>query len=401
MSKVCILGASGLIGATLVERLMKQGIHEIVPVINSAGGAWRLTRYGMPLVQANLCDADAVDRAVEGADIVVNCARVPERNILQATKNLIETCQKHSVDRLIHLSSVAVYGEAPAPESEYEDAPVVAERGSYGDFKARQDALIEKACEQGHLKASVLCIPNITGTYSAYLLFLLSGMGTRSFTLVDEGQNPVMICDVHNICHAIELAFKTDSLDGKRTFIMDGEQTTWKQLADELAPLIGHELPLPNLSSDAAHSLLKGGPRGIRGAVGTAKQIAKIPGVKKTIKQNVALTRSLIKWRSRLSNLPVGQRLVNRVMSSGSKPKTGSHKPLQVTQVPTDVRFLKHQMRGVRHSNSKAEQTLGYTPEVSFEQSMQAFALWYRTMHGHNGPSTTLLAELDAQAWQQ
>lgn len=401
MSRICILGASGLIGATLVERLMKQGQHEVVPVINSAGSAWRLTRYGMPLIQANLSDKEAVDKALEGANIVVNCARVPENRILDATNNLINACQAHGVERLIHLSSVAVFGETPAPESVSEDAPVIAEKRSYGDFKARQDALIQKACEEGRLKASVLCIPNISGTYSAYMLFLLAGMGSRSFALVDEGRYPVMLCDVHNICHAIELAFDTEHLDGSRTFIMDGEQTTWKQLAETLAPLVGHELPLPMLSRDAAMDVLEKGPKGLRGAAGTLKQLASLPGVKKTIKQNVSLTRSLIKWRSRVSHLPGGvQGRITRLVAGSGGTKAGSSGATRVTRAPTDVRFLRHQLRDVRHSNAKAVRTLGYSPEVTFEQSMQAFALWYRTMHGHTGPSASLLAELDAQAWQ-
>jgi len=360
MSRICILGASGLIGATLVERLMQEGVHEIVPVINSAGSAWRLTRYGIPLVQANLGDADAVDKAIAGSDIVVNCARLSENMILAATSNLIETCKRHKVDRLIHLSSVAVYGESPKPESVTEDAPVNADKG----------------------------------------MFLLSGLGTRSFALVDEGNQPVMLCDVHNICHAIELAFTTEHLDGSRTYIMDGESTTWKQYAETLAQLVGHEVPLPSLSPQQARDILEKGPKGIRGAMGTARQLAQLPGVKKTIKRNANLTRALIKWRSRVTHLPAGiQARVNRMISGGGKSKGPALQ--RVTRAPTDIRFLRHQLRGVSHSIAKAERTLGYKPEVSFEESMQAFALWYQTMHGHAGPSASMLAELDEQAWQQ
>ena len=403
MRTVCILGASGLVGATLHDRLAHSGGYELRPVVHTPGGAWRLTRQGIPLVQADLLDTESLDRAVAGADIVVNCAKiVPEPHLVEATRNLVDACARHAVERLVHLSSVAVYGESPSPESARETAAPAAERRSYGYYKAKQDEIIEEACRQDKLKAVTLCIPNVSGAYSDYLLFLLGGLGAGRLALVDEGRLPVMLADVRNVVAAIELAFETDHLDGTRTHVMDGDPTTWADLMERLEPLARRDHPLPRISLNEAQALLEQGPKGVRGALGTARRIAGEPSVKKIIKDNTSLTRNLLRWRTRLQALPDGPR--NSVLGALRGGGVGKSRSASTGRGPEgagyDPRFVRHQLRRVRHLNDKARETLGYEPPVSFDDSMSAFANWYEILYGFRGPSAALLAELERERWE-
>jgi uncharacterized protein YbjT (DUF2867 family) len=73
--KIVILGASGFVGTTLTERLWQNPDMEVVPVIHSAGSAWRLARYNCPLHQVDVGDPAALRAALAGATHVVNCTR--------------------------------------------------------------------------------------------------------------------------------------------------------------------------------------------------------------------------------------------------------------------------------------------------------------------------------------
>jgi len=64
MKRVAILGASGFVGATLVERLLEQRKAEIVPFIHNSGNAMRLARLGIDLPAVDLLDQKQLDMAL-------------------------------------------------------------------------------------------------------------------------------------------------------------------------------------------------------------------------------------------------------------------------------------------------------------------------------------------------
>ena len=113
MRRIAIVGASGFVGSTLVERLLAQGRDEVLPFIHSSGNAMRLARLGIELPTIDLLVRDQVDAALRGCTHVVNCALGGADAALRGLRNLLAACRKHKVERFIHLSSVLVYGDPP------------------------------------------------------------------------------------------------------------------------------------------------------------------------------------------------------------------------------------------------------------------------------------------------
>jgi nucleoside-diphosphate-sugar epimerase len=111
--KVFVTGAGGFLGGWFVEALHLQGRHRVLAGLNSWASAARIARFPIDFVQANLLDMPSIDRALEGVDAVIHCA-FSENNALsvQATRNLFEAVRKQGIRRLIHISSIAVYGNA-------------------------------------------------------------------------------------------------------------------------------------------------------------------------------------------------------------------------------------------------------------------------------------------------
>lgn len=112
---IAILGGMGEIGFWLVRRLMQGG--ESPCVIHRGPVSPKLSRFQLNFRQADLNDAESVQRALKGCAVVVNCAvdkkgygsdRQRMYKNINACKNLMHACVNNGVKRLIHLSSIAV-----------------------------------------------------------------------------------------------------------------------------------------------------------------------------------------------------------------------------------------------------------------------------------------------------
>jgi nucleoside-diphosphate-sugar epimerase len=114
-SRVLVTGATGFIGGRLVERLLQQDHVRVRCVVRDTTHTGRLGRLAAELVHADLGNADAINRAVEGVDYVFHCAydwRSRRQNI-DGLRNLVEACAAHSVARLVHVSTFSVYEALP------------------------------------------------------------------------------------------------------------------------------------------------------------------------------------------------------------------------------------------------------------------------------------------------
>ena len=129
-----ITGASGLLGGYLAERLAADG-GKVRALVRPASNTTLLKTLGIELAVGDVTDRSAVAALVRGADVVYHCAAKtdnwgPWREYLavnvQGTRNVVEACQQHGVGRLVHISSIAVYGHPRPRRGQHidEDAPL-------------------------------------------------------------------------------------------------------------------------------------------------------------------------------------------------------------------------------------------------------------------------------------
>lgn len=385
--KVAVFGASGFVGATLIEHLLSRPKIETQAFIHSYGSAWRLARAAIPLRTVDITSLNEVNAALADCTHVVNCTRGDSPVMLQGLKHLLAASKARGVKRFVHLSSVAVYGDPPPPDSERESAPTKPEPGSYGEEKLKQDDMVAEACDAG-LDSVVLCPPNISGVYSSFVCNVLDDIRHATFALVDDGQRPLNVVDVDNLAYAIIRALEVPKGDGRRIFVSDGDNISWKALVDALQPLRDTSVPVASIATDALAS----------GPISSKRPISLWRSAKHLVSSDV---REALRKDPLLGKADSGLRRLASLVGSGfeDRLRRSIEGPIKVEKVyddnPYSSRYNVMQLRGVTHRIDRAREVLGYRPPLSFHDSMARFCLWYAAMHGFGAGYWPLAKLLD------
>lgn len=388
MKRVVVFGASGFVGAMLVERLLQAGNCEVVPVVHSSGNAWRVARLPLSVRTVDLLVPAGISAALEGASHVVNCTRGDDKVMLDGFKSLLQACSSQRVSRFVHLSSVAVYGDPPPPESRVESGPTKPARGGYGWIKLKQDEMLQKAARAG-LASVALCPPNIGGPYSLFHMALLNALRRGRIPLVDDGAGPCNLVDVDNLVLAIELALEGGPSDGRRLFITDDQTPTWAEVLAELRPLLPPtSMPVPRLSALELQALLDA-------------QRPPSPSLSRTIKHLISGdVRAVLRRDPLLARVDSALRSAVTVLGAAAEDRIRLSVDAQARGMSPggsqalDLRLASQQLRKVVHSSALAADTLGYRPRHGFAQSMEAFRNWFSSGTGADSPFAELYARV-------
>src|SRR5262249_9031588 len=111
-------GAAGPLVRHIGEQLVARG-ERVRALVRPCTDSAFVRSLGVEFVEGDLADVASLKRAVAGADVVYHCAaqvgdwapwRLFQRNVIDATRNLIDACAQEKVGRLLHVSSIMVYG---------------------------------------------------------------------------------------------------------------------------------------------------------------------------------------------------------------------------------------------------------------------------------------------------
>ena len=119
--KVCVIGGTGFIGRRLAARLGPEGYDIVIPTRSRQSNRELLVLPSVELVEANVHDADSLDRLIDGCDAVINLvgvlndSRRRQRSFAGAHVDLVRAivaaCQRRSISRLLHMSSLKANAE--------------------------------------------------------------------------------------------------------------------------------------------------------------------------------------------------------------------------------------------------------------------------------------------------
>jgi nucleoside-diphosphate-sugar epimerase len=244
-----VTGAAGFMGGHLVHALAMRGGQVRAVDVRPDPGRVRLrtVRY----VCADIRNSAALQPSLEGAGTVYHLASVRlngsqkrlcrEVNV-EAAWGLAESCAAAGVRRMIHVSTVGVYGHVTNPPAR-EDAPTDLVH-VYERTRLEGELAVARSAAATGLELIVLRFPWVYGPGCPHMNRLLGSLKGGRFFYVGEGQNlrhPIYVSDA---IEALLLAGSAPSGLAGRTYNIAGPRfMPLSELVDACARAVGVASP--------------------------------------------------------------------------------------------------------------------------------------------------------------
>jgi predicted dehydrogenase/nucleoside-diphosphate-sugar epimerase len=280
--RIAVIGGTGYIGRALVRELARRG--EGVRVLSRGGGGVFADLPGVETVAAPLSDEEALVRALDGMEAVVNLARSTEGDWAAALAGEVATtlrigraAARAGAGRLVHAGTIASYDLSDPLADITEDTPFgpMAHRNLYARAKAEGEAgLRALAADRG--LALVLARPGIVvggdGPLQHWGLGRWHGAG--AVRLWNRGTNPLPFVLVDDVADGLIRMARMPEAVGESFNLVGPPMLSARDWFDAIAARTGARIrvapgsPLLFWAADAAKGVLKARLLGRAGARG-------------------------------------------------------------------------------------------------------------------------------------
>ncbi len=173
-ASILVTGGTGLLGSALVKRLAQRG-QTVRLLVRRRPPSWISEHPRISLVFGDLGDPGAVDRAVEGVELVYHVGATMNGGweeyaggTVCGTQNIVSSCLRHGVRKLVYVSSQAVldYAGLAADTRITESSafePYPEKRGHYTRAKLEAERIVLDAAQNQGLPAVILRPAQIFG----------------------------------------------------------------------------------------------------------------------------------------------------------------------------------------------------------------------------------------------
>ena len=273
-----VTGGAGFIGSHIVARLVGEG--KLVRVVDNLSTAQPIrlkdVRGSIEFVEGDLADERVSDEVVSGVDYVLHQAAVPsvQRSIcdpvatnranVTATLNILESCRKAGIRRLVYAASSSAYGDTEVLPKAEEMSP-----NPLSPY-ALQKLVGERYCKLYYdlygLETVSLRYFNVFGPgqdphseYSAVIpKFITKLLAKEPITVYGDGEQSRDFTYVENVVEANLLALRAIEVSGNVCNIGCGEHITLNKLIGLLEEILGVKANVNYVASkagDVRHSL--------------------------------------------------------------------------------------------------------------------------------------------------
>ena len=250
--KALVTGATGFVGAA-VARALSIARWQVRVLVRAGSDRGNLQRLAVDVVEGDLADLSALERALEGCSGLFHVAadyrlgaRDPKplyRTNVEGTRNILNAARTAGVGRIVYTSSVATIG-IPSDGSPGDERTPVTLSNMIGHYKRSKYLAEEVVRDAARMGMSVVIVnpstpvgpgdikPTPTGR------LVLDAASGRMPAYVDTGLNIVHVDDV---AAGHLLAFERGRA-GER-YILGGEDMTLQTILAQIARLVGRTPP--------------------------------------------------------------------------------------------------------------------------------------------------------------
>ena len=203
---------------------------EIRTLVRDFAKSPRIARFPIRMCPGDLTDYSSVENAVSGCRVVFHCAygnrgTNEERHMVnvEGTRNIARACLKCDVERLVHVSTVTVYGQTPDGDLD-ETRPREPTGDPYGDSKLEAEEILLRMHGEEGLPVTIVQPTVIYGPYApSWTLNPIRKLQNDKVILINGGSGLCNAVYVDDVVRAMLLAAGTDGAAGQ-AFLVSGSE---------------------------------------------------------------------------------------------------------------------------------------------------------------------------------
>ena len=251
--KVLITGGTGFIGSRLaLKHLEKDDCVQIVGQENNAMETENkrlVESKGAPVSLASVTDREKMFELIQGIDLVYHLAaaqheaNIPDQRFWEVnvtgTKNVLEASIHARVKRVVHGSTIGVYGAAlEGCIDEYSDLRPV---NIYGVTKMEGEKLALSFKEE--IPLVIIRISETYGPGDRRLLKLFKGIKKNLFFVIGDGENLHHPIYINDLLEGLVLAATAEKAPGKIFVLAGTEAVTTSEMIKVIAEQLNTKIP--------------------------------------------------------------------------------------------------------------------------------------------------------------
>jgi nucleoside-diphosphate-sugar epimerase len=223
-----VTGATGLLGSHIAEQLHKRG-EKVRVLVRPGSDTSFLDSLGVEKVYGDLSDHDALKKATEGVRVVYHSAAKVgdwgnwddfQKITIDGTENLLHASSKAGIERLLHISTISVYGYVDGEGLVIDET---APRGEnlyrwsyYSRAKVAVEEMIGEWQKQGKIKASVVRPSWLYGERDrASIGRMIDAIRKRKAKIIGDGNNRLSLSYAGNVAEGTILVANSPEAIGE------------------------------------------------------------------------------------------------------------------------------------------------------------------------------------------
>lgn len=238
---VLVTGSTGFLGLRLVKSLLKNG-YRVRALARRTSNTANLHSLDVEICYGDIADKTSLEAAFAGINVVVHAAADTKGSAIESkkvtvngTRNIIELSKQYEIDRLIYISSCAVYGISQCRPGQLVDESGSVERhpekrGFYSEGKIKAEALLLNSAKENGVPFVCLRPGTIFGEGGEIFTPMIGfSKANKFFFIIDNDKFVLPFVYVDSLVDAIRLAIDKKESEGQIYNVVDPDGITKKE----------------------------------------------------------------------------------------------------------------------------------------------------------------------------
>jgi len=270
--RILVTGATGVIGAQLVDSLLKQENAEVRILARDSTKIPEAWTTKVETVIGDIGNADYMSSIVKGMDTVYHLAAIPEisekfsedeyfKINTNFTVDFAKKCNEANVRKFVFFSSVEAMGGIAAAVKQKKtlsEGDYLGTTTLYGESKLRAEQQLldlykDRDFPVSIVRPAVVYGPNMRGHFGP--LKLIRALDEGHFLFVGSGKNLVSWTYVQNVVDAAMLVGNSSKSNGQAYILSDDEPYQIKEIVTLVCKYLEKDVPKRHLPNSLATTL--------------------------------------------------------------------------------------------------------------------------------------------------